>query len=114
MLINLIHNLLTMELKGTYSMGSFRDTNKAGFQSKGLSHVSGLALANARDLALLIEWNEAHNIRFFRISSCVFPWMSKYDIKELPDYEAIVQVGHGRCVGRRYLVMLRSVCVWGC
>ena len=35
-----------------------RDVNKAGFQSKGLPHVSKLALANARDLVHLIEWNE--------------------------------------------------------
>ncbi|PNH11288.1 UV-damage endonuclease [Tetrabaena socialis] len=68
-----------------------RDTNKAGFQSKGLEHVSRLALANARDLRPLIEFNEAHGIRFFRLSSGIFPWMSFYTLEELPDAEAIKQ-----------------------
>ncbi len=46
-----------------------RDTNKAGFQSKGLPFVSRLAAANARDLLAQIHWNEAHGIRLFRLSS---------------------------------------------
>lgn len=48
------------------------------FESKGLAHVSGLVLANARDLLALIRWNARHGIQFFRLSSCIFPWMTKY------------------------------------
>ncbi|KAG2451514.1 hypothetical protein HYH02_004112 [Chlamydomonas schloesseri] len=68
-----------------------RDTNKAGFTGKGLPHVSRLALANARDLLPLLRWNEAHGIRLFRLSSGIFPWMSFYELEELPDAEGIKQ-----------------------
>ncbi|KXZ55903.1 hypothetical protein GPECTOR_2g1454 [Gonium pectorale] len=68
-----------------------RDTNKAGFQAKGLAHVSRLALANARDLLPQIQWNEAHGIRLFRLSSGIFPWMSFYTLDELPDADGIKQ-----------------------
>ncbi|GLC43785.1 hypothetical protein PLESTB_000907700 [Pleodorina starrii] len=72
-----------------YDIFASRDTTKAGFQSRGLDYVSKLALANARDLRPLIEWNQAHGIRLFRLSSGIFPWMSFYQLEELPDAEAI-------------------------
>jgi hypothetical protein len=46
-----------------------RDTNKAGFTSRGLPYISSLTLRNARDLLPLVPWNEAHGIRLFRLSS---------------------------------------------
>ncbi|KAG2488277.1 hypothetical protein HYH03_013127 [Edaphochlamys debaryana] len=78
----------TMRSNGIFTS---RDTNKKGFDSKGLPHVSKLALANARDLLPLIHWNEAHGIRLFRLSSCIFPWMSFYRLEDLPDAEDIKQ-----------------------
>ena len=32
------------------------------------------------------------DIRFFRLSSDLFPWSSEYDLTDLPDYEKIGQV----------------------
>jgi UV DNA damage endonuclease len=59
------------------------------YQKEGLSLVSKLALENVKDLVKLIEHNEKHNIRFFRMSSNIFPWQSTYELEELPDYKEI-------------------------
>ena len=56
--------------------------------------MSRLALQNCRDLLPLIEWNHRHGIRLFRLSSNLFPWASKYELEQLPDYEAITAVLH--------------------
>jgi len=61
------------------------------FQQKGLSLVSSLALQNVKDLVDIIEWNEKNDIKFFRMSSNIFPWQSQYDLKELPEYDEIIQ-----------------------
>ncbi|KAG8933705.1 hypothetical protein FRC02_011311 [Tulasnella sp. 418] len=45
-------------------------------QEKGMDYVKELGLQNIRDLSKMIEWNEANNIRFMRISSEVFPFAS--------------------------------------
>ncbi|RPA86793.1 UV-endonuclease UvdE [Ascobolus immersus RN42] len=44
-----------------------------------LEHAQQLGLQNAWDLVKLIEWNEAHNIKFMRISSEMFPFASHPD-----------------------------------
>ena len=66
-----------------------RSMIKRTFNQRGLSYASELALANCRDLLKILQWNEQNNIRFFRISSDVFPWASKYSLSELPDYNDI-------------------------
>ena len=59
------------------------------FDEGGLPYASELALANCRDLLKILRWNEQHDIRFFRISSDIFPWASEYKLSDLPDYDAI-------------------------
>lgn len=76
-----------------FDIFSSRDCIKATFEKQGLSCISQLALKNARDLAMTIEWNEQHGIRFFRLSSCIFPWMNFYDMEDLPDFAEIKEVG---------------------
>ena len=66
-----------------------RSMIKRTFQQKGLPYASELALANSMDLIKHVAWNNAHGIKVFRITSCMFPWHSEYDLTELPDYEAI-------------------------
>lgn len=51
--------------------------------------VSKLALENVKDLVKIIQWNERKGIKFFRISSNMFPWMSEYEITDLPDWKLI-------------------------
>lgn len=59
------------------------------FLAKGLDYSSSLALQNILDLSAIIEWNAANNIKVFRMTSCLFPWASEYELEQLPDYEAI-------------------------
>ena len=39
----------------------------------GLDYVRGLATQNLEDLLKILKWNEAHGIKFFRMSSDMFP-----------------------------------------
>ena len=59
------------------------------FKAKGLPYASELALQNTADLIEHVKWNHANGIQVFRITSCMFPWHSEYDLVQLPDYEAI-------------------------
>ena len=59
------------------------------FDQKGIPYASELALQNCYDLEAIMEWNEAVGIRFFRLSSNIFPWASEYDLEDLPDWEQI-------------------------
>lgn len=69
-----------------------RSVTAATYKSKGLEHVSNLALQNACDLLTILEWNEKHDIRLFRIGSELFPRHDHYELKQLPLYDAIREV----------------------
>jgi len=71
--------------KITTNRGMIRKT----FDTKGLSYVSELVLQNVRDLIQVIKWNEQNGIKFYRMSSEIFPWMSEYDFSDLPNYKKI-------------------------
>jgi UV DNA damage endonuclease len=75
-----------------------RTCRKATFQAGGLPHVSNLALQNIRDLVEIIKWNEKNGFKVYRMSSNMFPWMSEYELKDLPDYRKISTIlkGAGR------------------
>ncbi|KAF4597939.1 hypothetical protein EYR38_006331 [Pleurotus pulmonarius] len=45
-------------------------------KEKGIDFVKDLGVKNVEDLLTIIEWNEANNIRFMRISSDMFPFAS--------------------------------------
>ena len=66
-----------------------RTCRKATFQQKGMSHVSNLALNNIRDLIEIVRWNEQNGFKVYRMSSEMFPWMSEYELEDLPDFEEI-------------------------
>jgi len=42
----------------------------------GAKFVQGLGLANARDIVKMLRWNDKYGIRFFRLSSEMFPFAS--------------------------------------
>jgi len=75
------------------SMGNKVTTNrsmvKKTFNAKGLDYVSELALANAKDVIKILEWNRIHNINFFRLSSTIVPWGDHLDLTQLKDYTEI-------------------------
>ena len=60
------------------------------FDDKGISYASELILSNVQDLYKILEWNLAHDIYFYRLSSNMFPWASEYNIQDLPDYDLIL------------------------
>tara|TARA_R100000734_G_scaffold544_1_gene739 strand:- start:100 stop:1008 length:909 start_codon:yes stop_codon:yes gene_type:complete len=66
-----------------------RTCRKATFEQKGLEHVSNLALHNIRDLIEIIKWNHKNGFTVYRMSSNMFPWMSEYEFKDLPDFKKI-------------------------
>jgi UV DNA damage endonuclease len=69
-----------------------RSMVKRTFIEKGISYASELALANFTDLEKVIEWNIQNNIMFYRMSSDMVPWMSEFEIADLPDYAKIKEV----------------------
>jgi UV DNA damage endonuclease len=68
---------------------------KRTFAEKGIVYASELALANVKDLVKIINWNNRQGIKLFRISSDMFPWMSEYNLSDLPDYDKIANVLKG-------------------
>ena len=66
-----------------------RSMIKKTFQSKGIEYASEISLLNVKDLFKILEWNHAHDIKFYRMSSDIFPWMSEYKFSDLPDYNNI-------------------------
>ena len=67
------------------------------FRQGGLQLASDIALANARDLLTILQWNEQHGIRLFRIGSEIFPRWNHYELADLPGIDEIVS--HLRAAG---------------
>ena len=77
---------------GEHKITTNRGMIKRTFKAKGLPYASELSLKNCKDLLKILRWNVDRDIRFFRLSSDLFPWSSEYDLTDLPDYEKIGQV----------------------
>jgi UV DNA damage endonuclease len=89
---NLGYACINMHLSGlpkSQRITTNRSMIRRTFKDRGLPYASELALANCRDLLTILKWNEQHDIRFFRISSDIFPWASEYKLADLPDFDAI-------------------------
>ena len=69
-----------------------RTFRKATFEEKGLPHASAIFLQNSKDLLKILQWNEQHNIKFFRLSSQIVSWATEYQLTDLPDYAEIEEV----------------------
>lgn len=80
-----------------------RSCHKGTFTSRGLVHVSKLALNNCRDLKRIIQWNYDNDIHLFRVSSKIFPWSGQYELEALPDFEQIsLELAAAGDLARRY------------
>ncbi len=66
-----------------------RDMQQATFEERGPAYASELALQNVTDLHATLQWNAAHDVRFYRCTSTLVPWNSRFDLADLPDYDAI-------------------------
>lgn len=62
---------------------------KRTFENEGLSKAGALAEQNIRDLIEIIKWNHKNGYTLFRMSSSLFPWMSEYELKDLPNWGTI-------------------------
>ncbi len=67
------------------------------FKLGGLQLASDISLANARDLITILKWNEARDIRLFRLGSELFPRWNHYRLEDLPDINEIAK--HLRAAG---------------
>ena len=66
-----------------------RTMRRKTFDAKGLDYVSDLSLQNVKDLKTHILWNDEHDIKLFRLSSQIFPWMEEYEFSDLKDFNEI-------------------------
>lgn len=66
-----------------------RTMRRKTYDEKGLDYVSEICIANTKDLIKIIQWNEDNNIKVFRMSSSIYPWMSEYEFSDLPRYKEI-------------------------
>ena len=62
---------------------------KRTFLAKGIRYASELALKNSMDLIKIIAWNNEQGVKVFRMTSCLFPWASEYELEDLPHWEQI-------------------------
>ncbi|KAK0282352.1 hypothetical protein LTR91_009058 [Friedmanniomyces endolithicus] len=72
------------------------DRSKPANVELGQRYVEALGVANARDIAKMIRWNDRYNIKFLRLSSEMFPFAShpEYGYKLAPfASEALAEAG---------------------
>ena len=98
---------INMDLQEVKGIQTSRGMIKRTFQQKGAAYASELALKNCQDLIEVVRWNNKHGVRVFRVTSCLFPWASEYDIDTLPDIEeiseALAEVGRVAAAGGQRL-----------
>ena len=91
--MNLGYACINMTLgKNKPKVTTNRSMIKRTFLEKGIDYAGELSLQNARDLFTILEWNNKHNIKCFRLSSDIFPWASEYGIENSPYYKRIETV----------------------
>lgn len=81
-------NLSQRDLGITTNRGMVKKT----WTEKGITYAGELAELNLKDLYKILEWNVAHDIQVYRMSSDLFPWMSEYRFKDLPNYSSIKEI----------------------
>ena len=92
MSINLGYACINQTLQDQENVTCNRGMIKRTFAAKGISYASELALNNVTGLKRIVEWNNTNNIKVYRMTSCLFPWLSEYDMFELPDIDKIVSI----------------------
>ncbi|WP_224333251.1 UV DNA damage repair endonuclease UvsE [Haloprofundus halobius] len=67
------------------SVRTNRGMREATFEERGLPYAGELAEKNCSDLRRIVEWNLDHDIYFYRITSDLLPWYSRYSLGDLPN-----------------------------
>jgi UV DNA damage repair endonuclease len=66
---------------------------KATFEKpNGMEIISERALSNIQTLKKVVQWNYDNGINFYRMSSGMFPWWTKYEFKQLKDWPQIKEI----------------------
>jgi UV DNA damage endonuclease len=86
--MNLGYACINMELSAQ-GVCTNRGMVKRTFQKRGKNYAGELAMLNLTDLKKVLEWNFLKGVSVYRMSSCLFPWMSEYEFHELENYEEI-------------------------
>lgn len=81
-------NLSLRDQSITINRGMIKKT----WQQYGIKKAGELAELNLRDLCKILEWNVTHNIRVYRMSSDIFPWMSEYRFEDLPNFLTLCEI----------------------
>ena len=90
--VNLGYACINMTLQKSRKVQCNRGMIKRTFAEKGISYASELALKNVTDLREVIKWNNENGVSVYRMTSCLFPWFSEYDMFDLPDIDKIAEV----------------------
>lgn len=93
--MNLGYCCINLELQATRKLTVNRTMVRKTFDAKGIQYSSELALQNVKDLVEIIKWNHSKGIKLYRMSSDMFPWMSEYELTDLPDYDKISNILKG-------------------
>lgn len=92
-----INMTLSDDVPASKKVLTSRTLRQASFS---LPRINDIVLSNCNDLLTILKWNNDNNIKLFRISSEIFPFMDHpdyaYNIGQLADAESIVSV-LGRC-----------------
>jgi UV DNA damage endonuclease len=92
MSINLGYACINTTLQTSEKVQCNRGMIKRTFKAKGIEYASELALINVTGLKRVIEWNNANGVKVYRMTSCLFPWLSEYDMFDLPDIDDIAEI----------------------
>jgi UV DNA damage endonuclease len=90
--VRLGYACINATLQEEEKVSSNRGMIKRTFLAKGVNYASQLALSNVNALKRIIEWNNQKQIKVYRMTSCLFPWCSEYDIFDLPQIDEIAAV----------------------
>lgn len=80
---------INMTLKEKRNVYVGRKMIKKTFDEKGIVGASQLAEANIRDMIEILIWNKIKGFKLYRMSSDMFPWMSEYELEDLPNISTI-------------------------
>ena len=80
---------INLTLQKDHDIKIGRSMIKRTFTDKGIKYAGELAEANVRDLIEIIKWNHKQGINVYRMSSSMFPWMSEYELTDLPNWQTI-------------------------
>jgi UV DNA damage endonuclease len=87
-MINLGYACINMELS-SQGISTNRGMIKKTYLAKGKTYASELAEKNLEDLKKVLKWNYENGFKVYRMSSCLFPWMSEYEFEDMPNYKVI-------------------------